>query len=135
MNQEMPSHSQRPQRPQRPRCSGNSFEFITFTNPGMTKTATNQWRDFHRRSDILRRRKNEIEVDISPLLKKSVQSTNGGVWDAEQSGACQARTSLFTFLGASHLDPFVQYPIEMGYRERELYDHRESGLSQEEVES
>jgi hypothetical protein len=113
-----------------PRSSERRLEFITFTNPEMARTRANQqrvrsqaMRDFHRRSDAPRRRRNEIELDIGPLLQRSAQNDET-LLDVEQSGDHQASSSLITALNISRLEPFFQYPIRMGYRERELYDHR-----------
>jgi hypothetical protein len=116
---------------------GGTLEFITFTNPEMARSTTNQqrvrsqvMRDFHRRSGVPRRRRNEIELDITPLLERSAQAT-GTILAVEQSELYEPQRaneemplSLITSLGASRLDPFVQYPMRIGVRERELYCHR-----------
>lgn len=129
MDQETPSHAQRSRRPRRPR----TLEFITFTNPEQARTATirqrvrsQAMRDVHGRVEVpLRRRKNEIELDITPLLQTPAQDRWAG-WNAEQSRAADEWTtpSVITPLGVSRVDPFFQYPIIMNHRERELCDHR-----------
>jgi hypothetical protein len=90
-------------------------------------------RDFHRRSKGPRRRKNEIELDVTPLLQRTTGQYDGVALNDGHNEPNQAQNleegvclNLVTTLGASRLDPFFQYPIRMGSRERELYDHRES---------
>jgi hypothetical protein len=127
----------RGQTPQR--SPGKPFEFITFTSPEGASSAENQqrvrsqaMRDYHRRADAPKRRKNEIELDISSLLEQSSQQARDTA-DVEHSEAELAEPcneeemlplpSLETSLSVSRVDPFFQYPIAMGHRERELYDH------------
>jgi hypothetical protein len=123
-----------------PRRSERTLEFITFTSPASAKSATNQrrvrsqaMRHFHRESDSSKHRKNEIELDVTPLLQQPAAHYDGVTLNGltEPSQAVQFDEepifSLVTALDASRLDPFFQYPIRMGLRERELYDHRKSG--------
>jgi hypothetical protein len=112
------------------------LEFITFTNPDSSRSAANQhrirsqaMRDFHRRADAPKRRKNEIELDITPLLQQSAQNeaeqdqeSHQALSHAEDTGTVSLAPA--TNLCYSRMDPFFQYPIRMGRRERELYDHR-----------
>jgi hypothetical protein len=102
-------------------ASGRQLEFITFTDPGSFRSASNRqrvrsqvMRDFHTRSDAPKRRKNEIELDISPLLRAQPQAATQSVPPVPAPR---------TILDVSRMDPFFQYPIEMGRRERELYNH------------
>jgi len=79
-------------------------------------------------------RTNEIELDISPLLRQSGQDVRNamGTTDGNETTAAGALIHLekitpspLTILGATRMDPFFQSPIRMGLREYELYDHRE----------
>jgi hypothetical protein len=97
------------------------LEFITFTNPESSRSVSNRQRvrsqamkDFHSRSDAPKRRNNEIELDITPLLRAQHQPVSQR--EVEIPG-------VRTILDVSRMDPFFQYPIEMGHRERELYNH------------
>jgi hypothetical protein len=111
-----------------------SLEFITFTNPEMVRTATARrrvrslaMREVHRRPASERRRRNEIELDISSLPLRATTDTQTHA-TTEQSMALfetAVSSTLPNALSASRLDPFFQYPITMGRRERELYDHRQ----------
>lgn len=126
------------------------LEFITFTNPESARDAANQqlvrrhaMRDYHNRRTDRPRRKNEIELDITPLLERSaamaamaagaaraiapwdqVQARSSGTSREEGDEIQQRPPSPATVLGASRVDPFFRYPIQMGLRERELYNHR-----------
>lgn len=124
------------------------LEFITFTSPESARDAANQqlvrrhaMRDYHRRTDRPRLRKNEIELDVTPLLERSAamalaSAGSSAVWGQAQAGLSgtsaageetgeeiQRSANLVTVPGASRVDPFFQYPVEMGHRERELCDH------------
>ena len=129
------------ERGQSSRSRNRPLEFITFTNPDSARSAANQhrirsqaMRDFHRRADAPKRRRNEIELDITPLLQRSAQHDTRLVevdqdQESHQSlphGEDVGVVSLApaTTLCYSRMDPFFQYPIKMGHRERELYDHR-----------
>ena len=81
-------------------------------------------RDFHGRAEAPRRRRNEIELDITPLLQRAAEQQCKAS-AAEQNGTDHEAgpLSLTTPLGISRFDPFFQYPISMSRRERELYDH------------
>jgi hypothetical protein len=68
-------------------------------------------RAYHKSSDAPKRPKNEIELDISSLVQR------------HQPEPEYDMTGLLNILDASRMDPFFNYPIEMGYRERELYTH------------
>jgi hypothetical protein len=86
-------------------------------------------RDFHRRADAPKRRRNEIELDITPLLQQSTRNDARLLeavhdQDSHQPLAHGENAGVVTTLCYSRMDPFFQYPIEMGHRERELYDHR-----------
>jgi len=83
-------------------------------------------RDFHGRGEAPRRRRNEIELDITPLLQRAAEQ-QGTASAAGQNGTDQESgpSSLITPLGISRFDPFFQCPISMNLRERELYDHSE----------
>jgi hypothetical protein len=112
---------QREDQDKKDRMSGRQLEFITFTDPESSRSVSNRqrvrsqaMRDFHSRSDDPKRRRNEIELDISPLLRAQPQVTS-----QSDVGILAPRTVL----DVSRMDPFFQYPIEMGYRERELYNH------------
>ena len=139
MDEETPpnnAHSEEPPRSKR------TLEFITFNNPNAARTDSNKqrvrsqaMRDFHRRSTGQKRRKNEIELDVTPLLQGSAPQFEGEVSNKANYESNQARrlddgssSSLVTTLSVSRLDPFFQYPIRMGHRERELYDHRKLRL-------
>jgi hypothetical protein len=120
-----PSHP--PPRPRR------ALEFITFTDPGTARNATNRqrvrrqaMRDFHGRLDNSRRRRDEIGQAIAPWLQMATQS-RWSVPDVDQHEANEdvLVPNPVTYLGISRVDPFFQYPVRMGYRERELCDHRE----------
>ncbi|KAF2095416.1 hypothetical protein NA57DRAFT_79143 [Rhizodiscina lignyota] len=114
----------------RARGARRTLEFITYTNPNMARSAANRqrvrsqaMRDFHGRSELPKRRKNEIELDISPLLQRTAES-NGRTSSAERKAEGEATPpSPTTPLSVSRLDPFFKYPVSMGHRERELYDH------------
>jgi len=127
------------------RSHDRPLEFITFTNPDSARSAANQhrirsqaMRDFHRRADAPKRRRNEIELDITPLLQRSAQNDTRLLEVGDGQGSFQAPThgedtsiaslSPVTALSVSRMDPFFQYPIKMGLRERELYDHRKRSL-------
>jgi hypothetical protein len=101
-----------------PRNNTTDLEFITFTNPESAKSSSNRqrvrsqaMRAYHRSSDTPRRSKNVVELDISPLLLR------------DQIEQPQHTAGPVTALDATRMDPFFQYPIEMGHRERELYTH------------
>ena len=123
------------------RSHNRSLEFITFTNPDSSRSAANQhrirsqaMRDFHRRADAPKRRRNEIELDVTPLLQQSAQNdvrlqevehdqeSHQTLSHAEDTGTVSLTPA--TTLGYGRMDPFFQYPITMGRRESELYDHR-----------
>jgi hypothetical protein len=75
-----------------------------------------------------RRRRNEIELDISPLLQRSARP---GLVQQDKAAQIQpdladSSPSNITYLDATRLDPLFQYPIEMSVRQRELCDHRMS---------
>ena len=104
--------------PSRPADKTTGLEFINYTDPQSAKSASNRqrvrsqaMRAYHRRADAPKRSKNEIELDISPLLQR------------QQREPEHQMTSPLDMLDASRMDPFFNYPIEMGYRERELYTH------------
>jgi hypothetical protein len=115
---------------------GESLEFITFTDPETARTGDNRrrvrsqaMRHVHRRS-APRVNKNEIELDITPLLQASHRNPGTlGTHQAESSSQGSSQ-DLLTILDASRLDPFFQYPIPMVNRERQLYDHREFVICQ-----
>jgi hypothetical protein len=76
-------------------------------------------------------RRNGIELDVSPLLQGLARNF-GQALETEQSETVRARPgggqnsqSPVTFLSVSRIDLFFQYPIKMGHREHELYNHRE----------
>lgn len=140
-------------RGQSSRSRDRPLEFITFTDPDSARSAANQhrvrsqaMRDFHRRADAPKRRRNEIELDITPLLQQSTQNDSSlleaqhnqdshqGIAYGEDTGA--VALAPVTTLCYSRVDPFFQYPIKMGHRERELYDHRKlSSSSQGRIEA
>jgi len=125
--------------------NGQELEFITFNNPESARTSANQqlvrrhaMRDYHRRTDRPRLRKNEIELDITPLLERSAGmyfepggpssfSENTGLIglnEIEQQTTEEIELEPYCFntvLGASHIDPLLQYQEEIGEHERELY--------------
>jgi hypothetical protein len=118
---------------------GESFEFITFTDPETARTGDNRrrvrsqaMRHVHRRS-APRVGRNEIELDITPLLQASHRDPGTlRIHQAEFSDQGSSQ-DLLTILDASRLDPFFQYPIPMGNRERQLYDHREFVICQHHI--
>ena len=128
-------------RGQSSRSRDRPLEFITFTDPDGARSAANQhrirsqaMRDFHRRADAPKRRRNEIELDVTPLLQQSVQNdarlleadddqeSHQALPYGEDTGSVSLTPT--TSLCYSRMDPFFQYPIKMDRRERELYDHR-----------
>jgi hypothetical protein len=76
-------------------------------------------------------RENEFEIDVSPLLQQPIQNTvypSYSETDNTQEQWSNAKVPSprsFGNLGSGRSDPFFQYPIRMGRRENELYDHRE----------
>ena len=140
----MEEHSYHPSHQQIPRQSDAQLEFITYTNPNTAATASNRqrvrsqaMRHVHqqsrtsRASGIRGARRNEIELDISPLLEVTVGNYEQ-VIATEDDETHQAESSIHeippgpaTTLSISRADPFFQYPIGMGHRELELYDHCE----------
>lgn len=87
----------------------------------------------------------EVELDVTPLLTWAAatrphcgdpicgtgQSEAGGHGRDEQKPdeeTEQAYPGLVTVLPASLIDLFCKYPIQMGDREREAYDHCERCL-------
>ena len=127
-----------------PTQSNAQLEFITYNNPHMATAISNRqrvrsqaMRHVHRQSRASRAsgirgvRRNEIELDISPLLQGPARNP-GQALETEQSETDRARPGVgeisqspVTFLSVSRTDPFFQYPIRMGHREHELYNHRE----------
>lgn len=128
------------ERGQSSRSHDRPLEFITFSDPDSARSAANQhrirsqaMRDFHRRAP--KRRRNEIELDITPLLPQSATRNDTRLLEAEHNqephqelaygeDAGAVSLSPVTALRCSRMDPFFQYPITMGRQERELYDHR-----------
>jgi hypothetical protein len=120
----VPSHPQPP--------PGKVLEFITFTNPDVAKNARNRqlvrrqaMRDFHGRLDDSRRRRNEHGLTIIPSRQMDLQSQEA-ILESSQHRTNEGVIvpNLVNNLGVSRVDPFFQYPVRMGHRERELYDHR-----------
>jgi len=109
--------------------SWKKLEFITFNDLQMAKSARNRQlvrsqavRNSERRVVVPRRRTNTYEhVFALPLRKHEKEES-----EMKQNEVDEERVSpsLVTVLDTSRFDPFFQYPIEMGYRERELTDHR-----------
>jgi len=138
----MPSQRASGERGQSSRSRDRPLEFITFSDPDSARSAANQhrirsqvMRDFHRRADAPKRRRNEIELDVTPLLRQSATRNDPRLLEAEHNQESHQElaygedtgtvsVSPVTTLRYSRMDPFFQYPITMGRQERELYDHR-----------
>ncbi|ORY05156.1 hypothetical protein BCR34DRAFT_48449 [Clohesyomyces aquaticus] len=74
-------------------------------------------------------RENEFELNVSPLLRPSeesaAQASHSNTGDTVECwpNTNAASQTLNTNPGSSFTDPFFQYPIMMGRREHELYEH------------
>jgi hypothetical protein len=113
--------------------SSRPMEFITFTNPETARNAINRqrirrqvMRDFHKRLDSFRRRSGQADLATIPSLQMPAYNQ----WVVSEATQHRAKEDEIvpdpvTPLGVSRLDPFFKYPVRMGYRERELCDHRE----------
>ena len=147
--EENPEHSHRSNQQRMPTQSSAQLEFITYTNPHMATAISNRqrvrsqaMRHVHRQSRASRAseirgvRRNEIELNVSPLLQGPVRNpgqaleteqieTEQSETDRARPGVGEISQSPVTFLSISRTDPFFQYPIIMGHRENELYNHRE----------
>jgi hypothetical protein len=113
----------------RPSCQ--KLEFITFTNPKMGRTVNNRrlvrsqaMRHVHQQAFPSRSRRNEIELNVILPERDSSQNQQLSSENQASSEAQNPTHCLLTILDVSRLDPFYQYPIQMGYHDRELYDHR-----------
>jgi hypothetical protein len=121
-----------------------AWQFVVFSNPHSAMTERNRqrvrshaMRHYHRQTrdsrvrGIRPLREDEVELDVSPLLQRSVQNTTqASHTKTDDTEGCRpdievVSQSLTTNLGSGRSDPFFQYPIRMGRREHELYDHRE----------
>jgi len=127
--------------------NGQELEFITFNNPESARSSANQqlvrrhaMRDYHRRTDRPRLRKNEIELDVTPLLERSAALCfeHGGsssisedmelmaLDQTEQSTTEEIALEPYyfnTMLGESHIDHLLQYSEGTAEHEREPYTH------------
>jgi hypothetical protein len=88
----------------------------------------------HQQLNINRARRNEVELDVTPLSTSLARQDGALGYNTTESrteafeGLENTIGSSFTFskaISASHMDPFFFYPIAMGLRERQLHDHRE----------
>ena len=121
----------------------SAWQFLVFSNPHAAKTNENRQRvrshatrHYHRRTrdsmaqGIRRLREDEFELDVSPLLQRPIENAVHSLYaetdDAEERWPNTEISSPepFADLGSGRSDPFFQYPIRMGCRENELYDHR-----------
>jgi hypothetical protein len=95
-------------------------------------------RDYHRRSDRPRLRKNEIELDITPLLERSatICSEDAGssrIWEDTECAGLDWTGQQFSedlgpelpcfdpAFGATRVDLLSQCPEGVGDHERKLY--------------
>jgi len=104
------------------------LEFITFNDLQTAKSARNKHlvrsqavRNSQRRV-VVPRRANAYEHVFALSLRKHEKEES----ELKQNEVDEEEVSpgLSTVLDTSRRDPFVQYPMEMGYRELELTDHR-----------
>lgn len=99
------------------------FEFVPHTLPrGTTSSAarhlvrSHALRHHYDHTPRTRRRTNEIELDVTPLLSHGTRAA-----DSEQDRYAETAISRMFI---SDLDPFFQYPVQMRSREKALYSHR-----------
>jgi hypothetical protein len=111
------------------------LEFITFDDPRIVRSGTNirrirsqAMRHVHRQQGTRATRPNEIELDISRLLPQYMSVCHAEL--APENVESQARNgtrppSVMDALSSFRFDPFSHYPINMGLRQRQLYEHCE----------
>jgi hypothetical protein len=75
-------------------------------------------------------RGDEFELDVSSLVQQPIQNRiHSSYAETDDTVEQWPNTEVsspdrLVTLGSGRLDPFFQYPIIMGRRENELYDHR-----------
>ena len=115
-----------------PRPPSTTLEFITFTNPEIAKSRLNRrrvksqaMRMTHKSRDTTKVRRNEIELDITPLLQNpALQRRPPSDPALNMTAQGIALPTLMTPLGTSLRDPFFRYPFSIRHRELELINHR-----------
>ncbi|KAH8697873.1 hypothetical protein BGW36DRAFT_379602 [Talaromyces proteolyticus] len=130
--------------------SRRNFVFVPVTNPG--ERADAQTRHLIRSHPQLEhnrlyprtspRRKNIIELDVTPLLENSqtlvsprgahtpssdVRASTQLLRQDDEDGRNQLIPSLVTALSAHRFDPFVSFDIGLSYRSHQLWDHAYDG--------
>jgi hypothetical protein len=112
-----------------------TLEFITFDDPRIVRSGTNirrirsqAMRHVHRQQGTRATRRNEIELDISRLLPQSMSVDHAELAPEDVGSQERNRTrppNVKDALSSFRFDPFSHYPINMGLRERRLYEHCE----------
>jgi hypothetical protein len=112
------------------------FEFVTFTSPEDERIASNRQlvrsqalRYYHRQRMNHSKKPNEVELDISHLLESGSEAPGRIPAPEDEFPVDDLNPILIRHSNLAEIDPFFQYPINMGVRDHALYHHRKSNGS------
>jgi len=113
------------------------WQFVTFNHPLNAKTESNRrrvrshaTRHYHQQSRALSfgghraLRKDEVEVDITPLLTQSVSHSDALEVEEQEVGLALQHQLPHISPGSDLFDPFFSPPVQMSHGDFELYHHR-----------
>ncbi|KAL2796677.1 hypothetical protein BJX66DRAFT_335661 [Aspergillus keveii] len=121
---------------QKRQTHGMRFEFITVSGNNVAGDDTTRRRvrshamaDYKRRTTQPKGSKNHtVELDVTPLLDGSLQSTNSVLHTARtEQGLMLRGPSPTSLLDTYRSDPFGTFPINGTHRSRQLWDHMYDG--------